>query len=263
MNMNPAHRFVPTFCSRGVQFGSICSRSPSLLGYLLCRALRARLLIHFTQFLPQLHQLAELLRSRKRCIHQLLCGGWPRSFLAHRRALFNYDVESGVPGNCHNDVLVECQVVQFLITCDTNVSRNPIPQKCTFRKWRIDPIGSHQIRRCLPEACKGFAPGSSFQIVSRSLHLSRTEGQAHGRGIDLFGRSVRHLDCVETESLRTQTGPACWRLPSTRARAGYKQFLHSFRSCTRSRCHNGCLDCAVHNRLEASKLAASPPTGSI
>jgi len=105
--MNPAHRFVPTFRSRGVQFGSICSRSPSLLRYLLCRALRARLLIHFTQFLPQLHQLAELLPSRKRCIDHLLCGGWPRSFLAHRRALFNYDVESGVPGNTRFYIVVE------------------------------------------------------------------------------------------------------------------------------------------------------------
>ncbi len=124
--MNPAHRFLPSFCSRGVQFGSIRSRSPSLLGHLLRRALRARLLIHFTQFLPQLHQLAELLRSRERCIAHLLCRGWPRFFLAHRRALFNHDVEPGVPGNSHNDILVECQVVQFLITSDTKgVGKGP------------------------------------------------------------------------------------------------------------------------------------------
>src|SRR6267143_1103426 len=250
MNMNPAHRFVPSFRSRGVQFGSICSRSPSLLGYLLCRALRARLLIHFTQFLPQLHQLAELLRSRKRCIDQLLCGGWPRSFLAHRRALFNYDVESGVPGNCHNDVLVECQVVQFLITCDTNVSSNPIPQKCTFRQWRIDPIGSHKIRRCLPEACKG----SHQEVRSRSFPahytFQRTEGQAHGRGIDLFGRSVRHLDCVEPN--RYVPKPICLlEAAEYQGSCWYNNFSILF-VVVLDRCHNGCLDCAVHNRLEAS-----------
>src|SRR6267143_4407582 len=197
MNMNPAHRFVPTFCSRGVQFGSICSRSPSLLGYLLRRVLYARLLKHFTQFLPQLQQLAELLRSRKLCIVHLLCRGWPRYFLAHRRALFNDDVESGVPGNSHNKVLVECQVVQFLITCDTDIGRNPIPQESTFRQWRIDPIGPHQIRRCLPETCKGSHQEVRARSFPAHYTFQRAEGQAHGRGIDLFGSSIRHLDCVE------------------------------------------------------------------
>src|SRR5580692_9206096 len=133
MNMNPAHRFVPSFCSRGIQFGSIRSRSPSLLGYLLRGALRARLLIHFAQFSPQLHQLAELLRSRERCIIRLLCRGWPRFFRAHRRTLSNYDVESCVPWNADNNALVECQIVQLLVTGNTDVARNPIPQESTFR----------------------------------------------------------------------------------------------------------------------------------
>src|SRR6267142_2295469 len=133
MNMNPAHRFVPSFCSRGVQFCSIRSRSPSLLGHLLCRALHARLLIHFTQFSPQLHQLSELLRARERCIVHLLCRGWPRFFLVPRRSLFYDDIESGVSWNTDHNVLVECQVVQLLVTGGTDVGRDPIPQESTSR----------------------------------------------------------------------------------------------------------------------------------
>src|SRR5260370_29734602 len=120
MNMNPAHRFVPSFRSRGVQLGSIRSRSPSLLGHLLRRALSARLLVHFAQFSPQLYQLAELLRSRERRIIRLLCLGWPRFFRVHCRTLSNYNVESCVPWNSDNNVLVECQIVQLLVTGDAD-----------------------------------------------------------------------------------------------------------------------------------------------
>lgn len=61
----PSAAFLPKVSSMDLQVGSISPRPHSLLRQWLRRALYARRLIHFTQFPPQLHQLAQLLHGRK------------------------------------------------------------------------------------------------------------------------------------------------------------------------------------------------------
>src|SRR5260370_35572435 len=140
MNMNPAQRFFPSFCSSGFQFGSISSRPRSLLRRWLRRALHARLLIHFTQFSSQLHKLAEFLCGGERSIvHTLRCGRTCFSVM-YRRALFHDEVEPGVSWHSDNDVLVECQAVQLLVTCDSDVCGDTVAGKGALRESPVAAV---------------------------------------------------------------------------------------------------------------------------
>src|SRR5713101_4216491 len=110
-----------------------------------CQRLRW-LLIHLTQFLPQLHQLTQLFETRQFRIGQF-CGAelgrleslWRAWF---PRAFLEYQVKPRVPWHGDNDVLVEGQAGQLLVACDPNIICHAFSQQSTFRDGTIKPIST-------------------------------------------------------------------------------------------------------------------------
>jgi hypothetical protein len=88
-------------------------------------------LIHRAEFLPELYQLPQLLKAR-RCGDSRPCGnGCDRLFASSVTAYGagpQHYVEPGVARDCHDDVLIERQLIQLLIACDANVVRDPFPE---------------------------------------------------------------------------------------------------------------------------------------
>src|SRR5690349_1648064 len=116
MNINPAHRFFPSFRSRGFQFGLISRRYLSLLRRLLRRVLYVLLLIQLAQFMPQLHQFAELLESGPSCVARRLGRSRPEVTVMCGGAFLDNDVKPRVPWERDDDVLAKGQVGQLLVS---------------------------------------------------------------------------------------------------------------------------------------------------
>lgn len=105
-------------------------------------ALCVRLFIQFAQFLPELHQLKEILGARKRVI-----AGWlrlgARLVLPSSGTFFNDNVKPSICRNRDNDILIEGQVVQLLVARNPDVGGNLISQQSALRERSSEPARSH------------------------------------------------------------------------------------------------------------------------
>jgi len=105
--------------------------TPDLLWRLVCRWRCSGLLIHRAEFLPELHQLPELVEVRhcgdsRPCRNR--CGRLSASCVTAYRAGPQHNVEPRVAWDGHHDVLIERQLIQLFIACDPNVVGDPFPQ---------------------------------------------------------------------------------------------------------------------------------------
>jgi len=114
MNMNPAHRFVPT-SAEGVQFGPFVPMS-FIAGLLVVPCFACPTLIH-SPFLPQLHQLRSSPQSKRSLINAVW---WLAAALSSRTVVpFQIRCRIWCSRELSHDVLVDVRLLQFLITCET------------------------------------------------------------------------------------------------------------------------------------------------